>query len=271
MRLQNIFRIFVAAMLTFGLAGSADAAKKRTGSRKAKAKTTAAAPAVRKGEIHTYGDVLTTQDFTYKKGKSKLSVEYPVGGNPVLVDAIRRAIADGICYDYAEGKKYTYSGPLDTPDAMMKKVLGSLGRGEELDETVKVSYIDSKVITINDAGYWYAGGAHGMPSDFSTSFLISDGTMLTLDMLPSISVMRPYIVSSLEDQWGLSSSDWSDSGLTDPSEIEYPGSNPYVTADGLNFTYGAYEIGPYSLGMPTATIAADIARRLLTGKAAQFF
>lgn len=271
MRLNNILKITLVALLTVGAAASVDAAKKRTGSRKTKAKTTAAAPAVKKGEVHNYGNYLTTQDFTYKRGKSSLTVEYPIGGNPELVDAIRRGIADGICYDYAQGKSYSYSGNLDTPDAMMKKVISSVGRGEELDETVKVSYAGDNVVTVNCQGYWYAGGAHGAPSDTYMSFLVNDGTMLTGDMMPSISVMRPYMVASLEEEWGIPSYDWTDSGLIDPDDLDYPGSNPYVGADGLKFTYGAYEIGPYMLGMPTATVSASDARKLLTGTAAKFF
>ena len=79
MRLNNILKITLVALLTLGAAASVDAAKKRTGSRKTKAKTTAAAPAVKKGEVHNYGNYLTTQDFTYKKGKSTITVEYPSG------------------------------------------------------------------------------------------------------------------------------------------------------------------------------------------------
>lgn len=98
MKFRNIIRVALAVALIAGIAGNADAAKKRTKG-KAKARTTAAAPAVTKGETKSYGDNLSTQMFKIKKGESVIEVEYPVAGDLLpgistmrsyLVDALAR-------------------------------------------------------------------------------------------------------------------------------------------------------------------------------------
>ena len=232
-----------------------------------KRRSAASGPAVVKGETKSYGDYLTTEVFTIKKGESEISVQYPVSGNPELVQAIRSFIVKSI-----DSKASAIPA---SPEAVLKKVMrgysskGSAGAMcDVMTQEITVTYCNGNVITVNNQGYEYMGGAHGASFDNSVTFLVSTGESLTTDMLPSISKLRPYLVRSLAGQFEIPTSEWNDIFQVPINELEY--GTPFVDASGLNFQYGAYEIGPWAMGMPRATISLSEARSLLSGKAAEF-
>lgn len=225
------------------------ASKPRTTATRTKSR--AAAPSVVKGAEKTFGDELVTQQFTYKKGKSSISVEYPVSGNHELVSAIRGWIRDMLVKDY--------TGALDTPDAMLKKALTGMEPGETRNDEVKVIYYaDGRAVTILENGEWYGGGAHGMYYEIGATFNPSDGSQLTVSMLPPIGKMRPLIQKGLAEYFDVSVSELSDVLMMgDENDLDYPESNVYVTPEGLNVQYSAYEIAPFSAGLPKAVIPLD--------------
>lgn len=259
MILNNILKITLLALFTIGAATAADAAPSRTAAGKTKAGTTTSAPAIKKGETHTYGSDLTTQIFTYDKGNKNMVIEYPISGSPVLLDAIRAYIAESVC----EG----YNGPLDTPDGFMNKAAANLGRdGIELE--LKIEYGNDKLVTYNGGMSVYPAGADtGLPwVELIKTFLLSDGTLLTYDILPSISTLRPYIIAAVEEFSGEPASQWD----IDISEIELPyNTNPYINADGLVLQYGPFD--QYPLTRATVIIPAEEARKIVHGKAVEFF
>ncbi len=225
------------------------ASKPRTTATRTKSR--AAAPSVVKGAEKTFGDELVTQQFTYKKGKSSISVEYPVSGNHELVSAIRGWIRDMLVKDY--------TGALDTPDAMLKKALTGMEPGETRNDEVKVIYYaDGRAVTILENGEWYGGGAHGMYYEIGATFNPSDGSQLTVSMLPPIGKMRPFIKKGLAEYFDVSVSELSDVLMMgDENDLDYPESNVYVTPEGMNVQYSAYEIAPFSAGLPKAVIPLD--------------
>lgn len=240
------------------------ASKPRTTATRTKSR--AAAPSVVKGAEKTFGDELVTQQFTYKKGKSSISVEYPVSGNYELVSAIRGWIRDMLVKDY--------TGALDTPDAMLKKALTGMEPGETRNDEVKVIYYaDGRAVTILENGEWYGGGAHGMYYEIGATFNPSDGSQLTVSMLPPISKMRPLIKKGLAEYFDVSVSELSDVLMMgDFNDLDYPESNVYVTPEGLNVQYSAYEIAPFSAGLPRAVIPLDKElARMLSPEALSYF
>lgn len=225
------------------------ASKPRTTATRTKSR--AAVPSVVKGEEKTFGDELVTQQFTYKKGKSSITVDYPLSGNPELVSAIRGWIRDMLVKDY--------TGTLDTPDAMLKKALTGMEPGETRNDEVKVIYYaDGRAVTILENGEWYGGGAHGMYYEIGATFNPSDGSQLTVSMLPPISKMRPLIEKGLAKYFDVSVYELSDVLMMgNVNDLDYPESNAYVTPEGLNVQYSAYEIAPFSAGLPKAVIPLD--------------
>lgn len=248
--------------------GNATAQTRKKSSVKSK-KTSSVLP-VTKGEIKEYGDFLTTQIFTVKKGKdNKISIEYPISGDPDLVNAMRRYIKNCL--------NENFTGSLDTPDALLRNALKgkkdvSFGQeGESLEQNFKVIYNNQHVITLDNTGYTYMGGAHGMGWNSGTTFLIENGTEFSESMLPSISKMRPFILQGLAKSYNVSTGDLSDILLTSPNEIDYPGTI-YITGEGITFIYQPYEIAPWSEGTPTSVVPVtnDILN-MLTPEGRKFF
>lgn len=271
MDLKRIFRVGVALSLALVLMGPVDAGAKTVSKRRATTTATrksATGPAVVKGEVKTYGDYLTTQLFSIKKGESQITVEYPMSGNEELVKAVRSYIVDFV--------NDTCRGDTSSPEQLLKTTIkgysskGSYGMtGETVNEKVVVVYSNDNVISYLGDGYSYMGGAHGMPFAVGCSFLVSNGKALTTDMMPPISTMRPYIIDGLCESIEMDEPDIQDA-IPGIYEIDYPGGAPYFTEDGLVFHYGAYEIGSYALGMPTSTVSWSDAAKLLSGDAAAF-
>lgn len=112
------------------------------------------------------------------------------------------------------------------------------------------------------------GGAHGDIFNLSATFLLDDGQILTKSMLPQISALRPYIIKGLANYCECPVSEVGD--FLNITDLEYPGSNPHITKDGLCLTYGEYEIGPLGAGTPTASIPFETARKLCTGPILKF-
>lgn len=224
---------------------------------------------IQKGETKKYGNYLTTCMFIAEKGNdNKLVVEYPVSGNPKLVNAIRKNIKEILDPDF--------KGTLKSPESLMRSVLKDKRdmkfgeEGESLNEEIKVIYSSPSVITFSNEGYSYMGGAHGMNWCAATTFLISDGTMFDISMLPPFSQMRPFIFKGLAEYFDTKVEDLKDY-LFDPDDVGYPKSVA-ITDKGLTFYYQPYEIAAYAYGSPDAIvpITPQIVK-MLTPAGRQFF
>ncbi len=260
MKLSSIAKVALALLITVAGALTADAAKKRSG--KKRAATTAIA--VQQGATHTYCDgALVTRDYTIKRGKKSLSVEYPVDGNQALVQSTRQWIKTSILGD----KPYT--GSLDTPDAMMKKAFASYFKDStEASEEISVAYSNNKIVTYNVNGYFYEGGAHGMPEKYFATFAVADGRPLAASMLPDISVMRPYIIQGFTTDDVVNMDEGNEFYNLDSIEM----GSPFVMSDGLHVIYGVYEIAPYAAGFPESIIPfSRIADKVSPSVAQKYF
>lgn len=255
--------IALCVLLIAGMTTDCYAAKKRAGS---KAKSNASASKVTVGETETYSNGLTFREYSIKKGESKISIEYPIAGNPDLVNAIRRWIVTSVDSEKA-------SIP-DSPEALLQKVIkryaskGALGmNGETMVQEIEVEYCNDNIITLTDEFESYMGGAHGMYGEDGATFLMSDGTRLTKSMLPGMSSLRNLIIPALEKDKGTPLSDWCD---VRAEQLELPELEPFILSEGLVFQYAPYEISCFAAGMPKAVIPLSKMRGLVTGKAALF-
>ena len=254
------------------LVGTADAQsrKKKSGNSTAKKSTSSVLP-VTKGAVKKYGNYLTTQSYTIKKGKdNEITVEYPIAGNPKLVNAIRSYIKESLDYQ----SKFT--GSMETPEAFLRYVMKGYkdvkygGDGESIQAEIKVIYNNPTIITLEDKAYSYGGGVHGMYGEVGKTFLVSDGTLLTEEMLPPISSMREYILQGIADDLEIPVSDLSDTvGIYAPYSIEY--GNVSITDEGLVFKYQPYEIGPWSAGVIKGTVDIDDVEDMLSEEVLRFF
>ncbi len=209
-----------------------------------------------KGAVKAITADLTTQEFSYtnKRKNSEVKFEYPIAGNKQLLDAMRIWIRKTVNPDFG--------GSLDTPDELMKSAVTSLESGETIKLETKIIYSSNRLVTICTDSYIYtSGAAHGMPSRKTATFLISDGLMLSMNMLPPIRELRPLIIDGLKNYFNTTSNSDLLSSLQiggDLNNLQYPErATPYITEKYLNIPYSAYEIAPYSAGIPVAAIPLD--------------
>lgn len=258
MKLSNSLKIFL--LIAVVLAGMSTAeAKKRT---RSKVRRASSGVVVTKGSEQTYCGNLVFRTYSAKKQDSKISVAFPVSGDEAVVTAIRQ----WICNSFG----YPYSAAMTSPEALIKKTLAAVGPRKdimELQQSITVDYSNDKVITMRDESYQYMGGAHGMPSCISSTFLTADGTELTSEMLPGIETMRPYIIQAMMKEYKMSRSELQDMCF---GSLELPMGSPSVTANGLRIQYQSYEIAPYSAGMPSCTIPVAEIKNILSAEALKF-
>lgn len=225
---QNVMKKIVAILMLIAmlLAGSTTLEAKKTTKKSTKKSTTSATLPINKGEMKQYGDYLSTQKFTIKKGKdNELTLEYPIDGKPELVDSIRSYIKNSLNPKFA--------GSLDTPEALMRSVMKTKkdlkygGDGESLKAVIKVIYHSSNIVTYDNNGYEYFGGAHGTGWEIGTTFLVEDGSIFNEGMFTSIDATIPYIMDGFEDL----------DALYDPNEpVTYLG-NVSITDEGIIVLY----------------------------------
>lgn len=245
------FVLFFISM--FLILGTVDIAAKKAPA-KGKRKTSSATLAVTKGETKSYGDYLTTQVFSVKKGMSNvIKVEYPISGDSKMVNTIRKHIKELLDDKFA--------GSLETPDALLRSAIKgyrdvNFGQeGEQIEQEISLNYVTPKEVTIFNEGYVYMGGAHGMPWEVGQTILIDNGQIFDESMLPAFSKMKPYIIKGLCKYFQCTESGLSNELFDSPNNLEYP-STVFITGEGINFIYAPYEIAPYSAGIPKAVVPA---------------
>lgn len=258
MKLKNLFRAFL--LLAIVAAGISTAeAKKRTKGRSHRASGVAVSVIAEK----SYPGNLVFKTFQAKKSGSEVTVEFPVSGDEAVLTAIRKWICRELSYPYSA----TIS-----PETMIKKTLAVVGPNKEIMERqckISVNYSSDKAITMKSDLYDYMGGAHGMPTTFQTTFLLSNGSELTSEMLPPINKLRPYIIQAMMKEYDMSRSELQNMLFGSPDEL--PLGSPAVVAGGLHIQYQAYDIAPYSAGMPECTIPLSDIESLLSPQVLKFF
>lgn len=209
-------------------------------------RTATAVPAVVKGEIQEYEDYLTTQFFTIKKGKSSISVEYPIAGKPALVNSIRNYIKNLLAEEY--------KGSLATPDGLLKSAIKGISKGEQLEENIKVEISSKHIITFTFDCYMDMGGAHGFSAEGGKTFLVENGKEIQeYETFPEFKKAKKHILESLANYFETTVSGLSDVLFISPDEIEEP-ENVFLTKEGLIYLWGPGEIAPESAGLPKAKI-----------------
>lgn len=261
---MKLTKIFIAMCLLL-IAGAlqADAQKSR---KRARTTNRNAAVAITKTGTPTTVGGIEFQLYTYKRGETKLSIQYPVTGPEATVNALRSLITKNI---------YEKAPVAATPEAAMRSCIKALDPQEILTLSISPSaFLDNKFINITVSGYdYYRGAAHGMPLDVTTTFRVSDGKEFTEDMMPSLNKVRPLMAEGFMKYFDCNTTAEVNETLcygNGVNDIDHYG-HVYFNTDGLNIQYGSYDIGPYAIGCPVCTIPYDKIVPLLGEKARNYF
>lgn len=213
-----------------------------------------------------------------KKSKTvvfRASAEYPFTDDSVVANAIREWMNENL------GGSYT--GSLQEPEAMLDYYadltvrelsdpeMAAYGTSEE---TYKFSrgHETPQIITYQMTGYSYSAGAtHGMPRDTYTTFRKSDGRRFGWDMFTEDGKTRlkAILASKLRVDYG-DDTFFKVPDAKDP-EFQLPETAPYLTADGVVFSYPPYAIAPYAAGYITVTLPITMVKGMINATGQTFF
>lgn len=251
-----------------------------------------------KASVESSGPVLTTEaveltdSLNYGRSSAEITIsgQYPDSGVPVLLDSCRRWLAECL-----SGGTLSTSKPLIHPTRaelndprkllahLSKKILDSarrdfiafesepdLNAGYEYKISFEPTWISDSIVTYGYTAYCYLGGAHGSSVSRVASFAVTTGRTLTYaeafmpdrhkELIAMIrrglweQYFRPLYAADPKGPQSIN-----EVLLIKPNNLELPACNPSFGPKGVTFTYGQYEIAPYSAGQPACTLSyADL-------------
>lgn len=234
------------------------------------------------------GNVVTVETVKFEKNDStaevSLLVQWPVSGDKVIVDSLRKHICWLLDGEF-DGPKdiQTYGESLfeslsadwhDVYDEMEPD--DRFGAFSKTHEIIKMAETDS-YITYFYSTHVYSGGAHGFTTEVGFTFRKSDGKQIPL----LTNTDSPKLSALIKEGVRRHFSDDADHPLSDEELLEYlfaeevgslnhiplPGNPPYLSETGVVFNYTQYEIGPYSSGIIIFEIPFQDIRPFLTPEA----
>ena len=240
-------------------------------------------------------DKFTTKKITKSvknaTGDYELIMDFPEGGNDILVNAIREYISESLGSTYGggeeESKQGSYSGELADGEkmadyyfslkkkefAVMNKEMKDDGRPDvpKLESSTKITrdYEDANVITYMFNSYEYAGGAHGGSVSSGMTFRKSDGRRIGWELFTTVK-MQSILRNGLKEYFEVKTDEELEQSLTLNGffYIPQPNTPPLFTKEGILVIYQQYEIAAYAAGMPSFIIPYNKAKEMLnnTGK-----
>ena len=233
-------------------------------------------------KVKTYNTQLSHGDMTYE-----ISVDFPISGPRPLIDSIRTHVFDELfTYASSSGKddtSMTYKlPPLGTDLTPLLEKAGRKFFQDNLEVysdipeyTIRNSYqqeikfiaVTSNSVSFKFDGYYYGGGAHGIPWEFGLSFNCSNGKVITWEDLftpNGLKILNPMIEYYLRAQYFADEEEDDVDFWCKQSELVDYANFPVLTSKGLTVHFSAYAIGPYAIGMPTCTIPYNVIAEFMT-------
>ena len=225
-----------------------------------------------------------------KSGEYKIVVDFPTGGNPILVNAIREYISESLGISYAgemeNNMQGSYSGDLGDGQKMIdyyfdlkykefKNAHDEMAEHMQGDTPTFASeteihylYETDKFVTYEMKKYEDMGGAHGGTFISGMTFRKSDGRRVEWDLFTKS--MQDVIKKGLKKYFEVNTDEELENSLSleNTYMLPLPATPPVFTKEGVMFTYQQYEIAAYAAGLPSFIVPYDEAKSLMntTGK-----
>ena len=181
--------------------------------------------------------------------------------------------AEEIAEAYGELKKET--GVTDVRSALKHRKSSDSAEEEDEDEMQEMAWLSGNeysasinlvwqtkaLATLCDSGYDYSAGAvHGMPWNYNRTFDLKNLRILSIDDIfveKGRDALLKMVIAELKE-------DYADAWDMVTEDIDFPGIDPSLVVEGVQFDYGAYEIGAYALGMPSVVLPYEKVKQFLT-------
>lgn len=214
-----------------------------------------------------FTDTLTQNEVT---ASYTVTIDVPVSGNPQLVDSIKQWISSHLIHQDIE---------MTFDEEMLKQCASAYfqecdedglfeGFGAYFESSATVLADTLGFVTYEIEGYDYTGGAHGMPFNYGVTFSKEDGSQIGWDIFADTTQLAPLVkeyIGSYFDEIGVTFEEYLFDGVYDDFPLPY--TEPWLTAEGVKFIYGAYEIAPYAAGMPSGVVPYKMVDKYLSDKA----
>ncbi len=215
-----------------------------------------------------------------KKNNAEYSfvADVPVKGPAALLQALQKTIYDDALSEF-EGNitgslrfnsEQIKANPLGFFTKIKDAVLNEWG-AYDWPQIADINCIlvdnTSHYATYSFSGSLYTGGAHGMPWNYAATYDVATGKKLTLKdifVASKLNQVKLKVRQAIKTQYYLGELKHH---ATDGYNFDLPANAPTLTTKGVVFSYGAYEIGPYSDGMPSCVIPYAQLRPYMTQKA----
>ena len=202
--------------------------------------------------------------------------DYPVDGNPMLVNSIREWISETL--------GGTYTGNLADTTSMFdhyaKEYLTDDDEtGTDSDEEFSfdgvneseftIIWQNDKLVTYQLKEYWYGGGAHGGTFIAGFTFRKSDGRLFGSDMFMAKADLQKELHEGLATYFGATTDEELEqqlflSNYQSVSNLPMPKADPWIDGEGVHLVYGEYEIACYAAGLPEVIIPLNRAKKYFT-------
>lgn len=225
-----------------------------------------------------------------KSGEYKIVVDFPTGGNPILVNAIREYISESLGISYAgemeNNMQGSYSGDLGDGQKMIdyyfdlkykefKNAHDEMAEHMQGDTPTFASeteihylYETDKFVTYEMKKYEDMGGAHGGTFISGMTFRKSDGRRVDWELFTKS--MQDVIKKGLKKYFEANTDEEMEKflSLENTYLLPLPATPPVFTKEGVLFTYQQYEIAAYAAGLPSFIVPYDETKLLMntTGK-----
>lgn len=220
-----------------------------------------------------------------KSGEYKIVVDFPTGGNPILVNAIREYISESLGISYAgemeNNMQGSYSGDLGDGQKMIdyyfdlkykefKNAHDEMAEHMQGDTPTFASeteihylYETDKFVTYEMKKYEDMGGAHGGTFISGMTFRKSDGRRVEWDLFTKS--MQDVIKKGLKKYFEVNTDEELENSLSLENTylLPLPATPPVFTKEGVLFTYQQYEIAAYAAGLPSFIVPYNEAKSLM--------
>lgn len=146
-----------------------------------------------------------------------------------------------------------------------------VGYGYGWESKINLLEDNSAFVTLEEAGYDYRGGAHGLSTDCGVT-ISRDGTVMKWDdWFAQKAPLSRMIADAVTKQYfqgdGTHVNNFLQDENTTISMMPLPNMAPWLKGDNLVFMYAPYEMGAYALGMPRCEIPISRLYPYMTTKA----
>ena len=236
------------------------------------------------------GNAVTVETVQFEKSDStaevSLLIHWPVSGDKVLVDSLRKHICWLLDGKFDGQKNFqTYGESLfESLSADWHDIYDEMEPEDRLGAFSKYHHITrlaetASYITYYYSTYEYGGGAHGLTTEVGFTFRKSDGRQVPILAKTDSPKLSALIKEGVRRHFsGDAGQLLSDEALLDYlfaeevsslNHIPLPGNSPYLSDTGVVFNYTQYEIAPYSSGIIIFEIPFQEIRPFLTPEASE--